>query len=119
MNIKIIKDQISLEDVRVLAREIYTDMVKGVADVERGIIALGGEWHMDANVKLLAEGSAQKDVWGFNIYPDEKGDSVLRFVSLINIRPSQGSRSMEIEDKELRAKIQSIIEQRIPELFAK
>ena len=28
-------------------------MVKGVVDIERSIVAFGGEYHMDANVLLL------------------------------------------------------------------
>ena len=117
MNIKIIKEPIALEDVCVLAQEIYRDMIKGVADVERGIIALGGEWHMDANTALLADGSVQENLWGFNIHVKEKGDEALKFISLINIRPAQGSKSMEIEDTDLRERIRAIVRQLVPDLF--
>ena len=117
MNIKIINDPIALEEVQELAQELYRDMVKGVVDIERGVIALGGEWHMDANAVLIADGSSQKNVWGFNVYTDERGDAAIKFVSLINIRPSQGSRNMEIQDAELRNKIREIVERLIPDLF--
>ena len=118
MNIKVIKDPVSVEDVRTLAREIYRDMVKGVADIKRGVIALGGEWHMDANAALIADGSEQHDVWGFNLHPETRGDAAIKYVSLINIRPAQGSRSMEIHNDELRGKILAIVKRLIPELFA-
>jgi hypothetical protein len=36
-------------------------------DVEKGILALGGELHADANAALLARGSEQKDLWGINL----------------------------------------------------
>ena len=117
MDIRIIKEPISLADVRALAQEIYRDMVKGVVDTKRGIVALGGEWHMDANAMLLSKGSEQQHVWGFNIYVDEHGDDAIKFVSLINIRPAQGSQSMEIEDKNLRGKIRVILKRLIPDLF--
>ncbi|KKW44645.1 MAG: hypothetical protein UY94_C0018G0005 [Parcubacteria group bacterium GW2011_GWA2_56_21] len=117
MDIKIIREPVPLEEVKKLAREIYRDIIKGAVDIERGVIALGGEWHMDANKVLLADGSTQESVWGFNIYVDEHGDSALKFVSLINIRPAQGSRSMEIQDKEIRRKIRAIVERLIPDLF--
>ncbi len=117
MNIKIFKEPVALEDVRVIAQEIYRDMVKGVVDVERGAIALGGEWHMDANAILISDGSKQENVWGFNIHVYEHGDSALKFVSLINIRPTQGNRGMEIQDEELRKKIRAIVERLIPNLF--
>ncbi|MEY4747110.1 MAG: hypothetical protein RLZZ416_159 [Candidatus Parcubacteria bacterium] len=117
MNIKIISKQITLDEVRVLAKETYRDMIKGVADVRREVIALGGDWHMDANAVLLADGSQQNDAWGFNLYLDKHGDEALKFVSLINIRPAQGKRSMELEDKELRHKISAIVRRCVPELF--
>ncbi|OGG80519.1 hypothetical protein A3A39_00335 [Candidatus Kaiserbacteria bacterium RIFCSPLOWO2_01_FULL_54_13] len=114
---KIIKNPISLEDVQMLAREIYRDMVKGVVDIKRGVIALGGEWHMDANAVLIADGSSQLNVWGFNLHVDERDNSAIKFVSLINIRPAQGSRGMEIQDEKLRSEIRAIIKQLIPGLF--
>ena len=117
MNIKIIKEPVSLEEIKILAREIYGEMVKGVVDIERGVIALGGEWHMDANTVLISDGSMQQNVWGFNIHVEERGDSAIKFVSLINIRPAQGSRGMEIQDEELRSKIRTIVERLIPDLF--
>jgi len=117
MHIKTIKDPISLKEVHILAQDIYRDMIKGVVDVERDVIALGGEWHMDANAVLIADGSLQQNVWGFNIHVDERGDSALKFVSLINIRPGQGSRSMEIQDEKLRKKIRAIVKRLITDLF--
>ena len=117
MNIRIVKEPVQLEQVCALARETYRDMIKGVVDVEQGIIALGGEWHMDGNEALIADGSLQKNVWGFNLHLDERGDSALKFVSLINIRPAQGSKNMELQDKELRDKIRAIVERLVPDLF--
>ena len=117
MNIRVVHEPISIAEVRALAQEIYQDLIKGVADIEKGIIALGGEWHMDANKVLLANGSKQENVWGFNIYPDEKDSAALEFISLINIRPAQGNRGMEIANKELRQKIHDSIAHLIPDLF--
>ena len=117
MKIKIVKKPISKADVQMIAQEIYRDMVKGVVDIERGVIALGGEWHMDANKVLLAEGSRQEQVWGFNLYPNENGDAVLEYISLINIRPAQDNRGMEVKDPAVRAKMHRIIKKLVPELF--
>jgi len=117
MKIQIVRDPISVDDVRRLAQEIYHDMVKGVADIDRGVIALGGEWHMDANKVLVEEGSSQEQVWGFNIYPDKQGDDAIEYISLINIRPHQENRSMEIADPAIRDAIRSILKQLIPDLF--
>ena len=43
-------------------------MVKGVVDILKEIVAFGGEYHIDANMKILGNGSSQADVWGFNIF---------------------------------------------------
>lgn len=105
MNIKIIKEKISKEELEELAKEFYVEMVKGVADIERGIVALGGEWHIDANQVLIADGSLQQNLWGFNIYLDKR----IEYFSLINIRPAQNNRTLEVEDAEIRQKMYDII----------
>ena len=53
MNIKIVTEPITRAEAKEIAKEFYVEMVKGVVDVEKGIIALGGEYHMDANTILL------------------------------------------------------------------
>jgi hypothetical protein len=68
MTIKIIKEKMSQGELRLLAKEFYEDMVKGVVDVERKVIALGGELHADAETILLDHGSRQEHLWGFNIF---------------------------------------------------
>jgi hypothetical protein len=104
MNIKIVEDPISLEELRELAREFYVTMIKGVVDIEKEIVAFGGEYHMDANRILLEHGSNQSDIWGFNVELDRPRDSWIEYVSLINIRPLDGNRDMEVQDKTIRAK---------------
>lgn len=91
----------------------YADMVKGVVDIEQGVIALGGEYHMDANVVLMTHGSAQDKVWGFNIYPDQHDASWIEFTSLINIRPAVGNRGMFVESEEIQKAMRAIIERLI------
>ena len=115
MNIQIITDEISTDKVREIAQEFYKTMIKGVVDIEKEIIALGGEYHMDANVVLLEKGSKQKDIWGFNINLDEPIDSDLwiEYISLINIRPLQNNKSMEIQDENIRQKVKDIIKKKI------
>ncbi|KKR53141.1 MAG: hypothetical protein UT90_C0014G0026 [Parcubacteria group bacterium GW2011_GWA1_40_21] len=86
MIIRIVDDSISLDELREIAKEYYIDMIKGVADISKEIIAVGGEYHMDANMKILENGSIQSDVWGFNILLDRPRDERIEFTSLINIR---------------------------------
>ena len=55
---------------------------------------------------LLEDGSRQEDIWGADWYPESRiGD----FGALINIRPHQGNRGMEIESPKLRERIETII----------
>ncbi len=109
MDIRIIKEKIIKLELEELAKEFYVEMVKGVADIEREIIALGGEWHMDANEVLIKDGSKQQNLWGFNIYLNKPREEMLEYNSLINIRPKQGNKSMEIENEEIKNKIFEIV----------
>ncbi len=110
------REPILLADVKKSAEAWHGDMVKAVADIERGIFALGGEWHMDANNVLIADGSEQKNLWGFNIYPASEGESSLEYISLVNIRPAQGNRGMAIADAAVREAVKAIVKKLIPEL---
>ena len=108
MNIKIVKSKMSEEELREIAKDFYSTMVKGVVDVENETLALGGEYHMDANAVLLENGSVQRNIWGFNWYFDKPKEEQLEYVSLINIRPMQGNRMMEVQDLSLRGKMKSL-----------
>jgi hypothetical protein len=109
MKIKIVKDKITKAELEELAEEFYVEMIKGVADIENNLIALGGEWHMDANQVLIDNGSNQENLWGFNIYLNKPKEEMLEYNSLINIRPKQGNKSMEIENEEIKNKIFEIV----------
>ena len=113
MKIVIIRDVIGIAEVQELAKETYETMIKGVVDVEQEIIALGGEYHIDANNRLIAEGSKQPHIWGFNIHFDRDGDEWLEYRSLINIRPAAGNRHMLVQEKELQQRMRRIIEKYI------
>jgi len=86
----------------------FGDMVKYVVDIERKVAAVGGELHADAEEVLLADGSRQSDLWGANYYPGRGADECIEYTSLINIRPSQGNRSMVVEDPEIRESIREL-----------
>ena len=107
--IRIIKDYISIPELKVIAEERFGDMVKAVVDVEKKIMAIGGDLHADEEAVLLAEGSKQQDLWGINIYPDTAGEEMIEFDSMINIRPRQGNRSRGVEDAHLREVIVGIV----------
>lgn len=90
-------------------------MVKGVVDIEKGIMALGGELHADEEAFLLEQGSQQRDLWGINLYPGlAGGPDFLEFDSMINIRPSQNNRSRGVEDPAIRIKVEVIVRKLVP-----
>ena len=109
MTIEIIRRPISRARLSSLAEAQFGDMVKAVVDVERGLMAIGGELHSDEEAALIEDGSAQEHLWGINLYPAEQGDGWLEFDSMINVRPSQGNRSRNVEDSALRDRIRRIV----------
>lgn len=106
---EIITSKISHEN---LARHLETfgDMVKFVVDIEKGVLALGGEMHADCEEILLAQGSKQENLWGANLYPFRDNEERIEYTSLINIRPSEGNRGMEIQDETIRRKVREMAE---------
>jgi hypothetical protein len=100
--ILLLTEPVAPERLSALVAHWFGDMVKYVADVRRGVIAIGGELHADAEAVLLADGSRQGDLWGANYYPGRGEEGCIEYTSLINIRPSAGNRSMEIADASVR-----------------
>ncbi len=108
MEIEVVTTTISLEKVKQLAKDSYGEMVKAVADIEKGILAIGGEYHADAEQLLLSQGSHQDNLWGFNIYPDKAKESEIEYYSLINVRPRANNNSQIIQDESIKQKIKSL-----------
>ena len=112
--IKIYSERLSEETLRSFLGKPFENMIKFVVDVRVCKIALGGELHADAEELMLKDGSKQADLWGGNIYPDESKEKSIRYTSMINIRPSQGQRSMEIHDRAIIQKIDQVLTRLLP-----
>jgi len=80
---------------------------KVVVDIERGILAGGGEKHAWCEAVLLEDGSKQRDIWGADWTPFNQS---IDYESIINIRPSQNNRSMIIQDHAIRELVKQITE---------
>jgi len=106
---KIVKDKISINELKQMAEKMFGDMVKAVVDINKEIMVVDGELHADEEAVLLENGSRQKDLWGINIYPDMLGSDFIEFDSMINLRPSQNNRSRGIDNPDIRNKILNII----------
>ena len=109
MTIKIIKDSITKEELRNIAKNQFGDLVKAVIDIEKEIMAIGGELHADEEAILLEQGSQQENLWGLNIYPDKLEDDMIEFDSMINIKPSQENKSRGVDSLEIQRKIRNIV----------
>lgn len=109
-NIRIIADKISLAELKQTAEKRFGDMVKAVVDIEKNIMAIGGEMHFDEEQLLLEQGSKQENLWGINLYPDLSGEQFIEFDSMINIRPRRNNRSRGVENEETRKKIIEIVQ---------
>src|SRR3989344_1300688 len=109
MLIKIIKDKISKAELAEIAKNQFGDLVKAVVDIEKEIMAIGGELHADAEALLLEQDSRQEDLWGINIYPAKSESEWIEFDSMINIRPSQKNLSRGVEDQNIQKKIKDVI----------
>jgi hypothetical protein len=105
----IVREQIPLADLDAMAKVQFGDLVKAVVDVERGVMAIGGELHSDEEALLLEDGSNQPHLWGINLYPAIRDESWIEFDSMINIRPSQGNRSRSVDDAETRKAILAVV----------
>ena len=107
-DIVVTTERIPTHQLKELVDRFFVDMVKYVVDVERGVAAIGGELHADAEQLLLERGSRQEDLWGANYYPNRDPSGCIEFTSLINIRPSQGNQSMIVEDDAIRERVREL-----------
>ncbi|MEW6687043.1 MAG: DUF5674 family protein [Candidatus Edwardsbacteria bacterium] len=91
----------------------FKTLTKAVVDVEKGIIAVDAELHSDLEAYLLENGSKQENLWGINLYPLQAKDDFIEYTALINIRPHQNNRSMEIEEAKIKEEIKKIVDKLI------
>lgn len=104
--IVIIRQPATAEQLAHMSQAFGSSFIKLAVDVEREILAGGGELHADCEAALLEDGSQQAQVWGADWYPP---DREVGFESLINIRPHQQNFTLELQSPELRAKVETIV----------
>ncbi len=112
--IEIIREKIRNDYINKFLGKPFEEVVKFVIDIERKIIALGGELHSDAGELLIKDGSDSRNLWGGNIYPLRKKEEILiEYNSLINIKPLKNNFSLEIQDDKIKQEIRKIIDELI------
>ena len=80
--------------------------IKLAVDVRREIVVGGGTLHADCESVLLKDGGQQEDIWGADWNPFAQE---VTFEPLINIRPHQGNRTMDIQDPARREQVARIV----------
>jgi hypothetical protein len=104
--ILILREAATPTQIEQMAEAYFGLMIKIAVDIEQEILAGGGELHADCERALLENGSQQADIWGADWYLEVKR---VGFESLINIRPRQQNRGMDIQDLVIREKIEIIV----------
>ncbi|MFH0852231.1 MAG: DUF5674 family protein [bacterium] len=106
---KIVENQITIEELREMAKNMFGNLIKAVVDVEKEIMAVDGELHADEEAVLTERGSKRENVWGINIYPDISDEEWIEFDSLINLKPQFNNRGRGVDSEEIRKKIIQIV----------
>lgn len=104
MALVFIKDREVTEEDFKKAREDYEIYIKITADLENGMVVLGGEYHFDAEKILLDQGSKQEDIWGGGVNLETKK---FETNAIINLRSGRND-STEILDSEKRERFLEI-----------
>lgn len=99
----------SKEEIKKMSED-YQGYIKLVVDVEIGILAGGGERHVDGEQLLLGQGSKQVNLWGGGIDWETKE---IDYNSIINLRPRQ-NQSRDILSEKIRGKFDKLVRDLLP-----
>ena len=112
---KLLKRSITHEELGQIAKRRFGNIVKAVVDIQKEIMVIDAELHADQEALLLEQGSSQEDLWGINLYPELKGEDFIEFDSMINLRPSAGNLTRNVDNPQIRKTIVSVVRKWIKE----
>jgi len=95
-------------------KEQFDVYIKTVIDVKKKNCSAGCDRHFESEKILLDQGANQNNLWGGGI---DLETMTIDCNSIINIRPSQGNNSNEIQDKELRKEFEKLTKYFFKELY--
>ena len=118
---EIIKDKISIQNLKEMAEKMFGDLVKAMVDIEKEIMAVDAPMHADLLELLIEkENSEPKNLWGINIYPAKtarlpagRENDFIEFDSIMNLKPDLGNRTRGVEDENIRKKIIEIVKKHV------
>ena len=93
------------------AKQEYKTYIKVTMDVEKEIVAIGGEYHFDAEQELIKVGCKQESIWGGGVDLIAKR---IDFNAMINIRAGVNY-STEICDEEVKQKFTNLVKKNLPQ----
>ncbi len=103
-------DSISISELRSMSDKMFGNIVKAVVDIDKNLMVIDAEMHVDEEQFLLENGSSQNSLWGINLHPTNYGkDDFIEYDSMINIRPRQQNMSRNVENLEIKNKIINIV----------
>ena len=97
MSVVLIKEKLTTEQLE-LAKKDYSTYVKITIDIINRLVAIGGEYHADAEKVLLENGADQISIWGGGVNLETKE---FETNAVINIKPGRNP-SLDILDPEIR-----------------
>lgn len=87
------------------AREIYNDYIKTVIDVERNIMAIGGEFHIDCEEVLIQQGSKLENLYGGGYRVSTKE---VEYMAMSNFKPALNKTTYEVTDPTIRQRVYNL-----------
>lgn len=86
-------------------REFYLDYIKTVIDVEKNVLAVGGEFHIDCEEVLIKDGSKLENLYGGGYRISTKE---IEYMAMSNYKPAFGKITYEIMDPEIRSRLEKL-----------
>ncbi|OGB85821.1 hypothetical protein A3J41_02485 [candidate division TM6 bacterium RIFCSPHIGHO2_12_FULL_38_8] len=107
---KLVTKIISVDELKIMSEKMFGKLVKAVVDIEREIMAVDAELHVDLEELLLENESEQDALWGINFHPNKfPSADWVEFDSMINVRPLQANMSRYVENEQIRKKILTVV----------
>jgi len=111
MSVVILNHDLTSEDIQ-KAREEYDTYIKITIDLDQELVAIGGEYHADAQEILIREYGGKKNIWG-------GGYSLLtkqfETNAMVNIHPETNP-AMEILDPKIREEFLKIAREKLKDI---
>lgn len=106
---KLVTRKITRKELNDMAKDKFGNLVKAVVDTEKGVMVVDAELHADEEAFLLESGSLQSNLWGINLYPENREDEFIEFDSMINLRPGDNNFTRSVDSENVRKSIAEIV----------